>query len=64
MNEWTQQEWAQRVRALGAEARARRIQAVNVLLDQPDDLSTPLESELHILLGELQPETEPGGLYV
>lgn len=47
------EEWARRVRRLGAQERERRLEAVNVLLGQPEDLCAPLESELYILRAQL-----------
>lgn len=49
MNDVTREPWAQRVSGLSEGERERRIEAVDLLLDQPDDLSTPLETELYIL---------------
>lgn len=52
------EEWAQRIGRLSADERTRRIDAVNVLLSQPDEISDPLESELYVLRSELQrPDT-------
>jgi sugar phosphate isomerase/epimerase len=53
-SEAAEEEWAQRVRRLSPEARARRADAVSVLLEEPGDISGTLESELHILLGHLK----------
>lgn len=47
------EEWAKRVQRLGPDERARRAEAVRVLLDQPNEISDPLESELYILRGQL-----------
>lgn len=54
MSEVADEEWAQRVQGLDEDERARRLQAVNVLLAHPDDLSTPLESELYVLRSQLE----------
>lgn len=53
MNEVTGEEWARRVQGLGEDERARRLQAVNVLLAEVDEISDPLESELYILRTQL-----------
>ena len=47
------EEWARRVRRLGEEERARRLQAVEVLLGAPDEICGPLESELYVLRTQL-----------
>lgn len=47
-------EWATRLRALGADERARRLELANGLLAHPEDISTPLETELYILCEQLQ----------
>lgn len=47
------EEWARRVGMLSEQERARRLDAVNVLLSQPDDLCVALESELHVLRSRL-----------
>lgn len=46
-------EWATLVHGLSAAERARRLEAVTVLLAHPDAISTPLESELYILRDQL-----------
>lgn len=48
------QEWAQRVRKLSPQERARRLEAVEILLAEPDDLCGALESELYALQGQLK----------
>lgn len=47
---WRDEEWARHVARLGKAERARRINAVTVLLDAVDGISDPLESELQVLL--------------
>jgi len=47
------EEWATRVRALSVGERARRLEAVNLLLAHPDALCAALESELYVLRDQL-----------
>ncbi|MBO0821308.1 MAG: hypothetical protein J2P26_10705, partial [Nocardiopsaceae bacterium] len=47
------EEWAKRVQRLSAAERDQRLQAVAVLLGQPDDISDGLESELYVLQEQL-----------
>lgn len=54
MNEVAGEEWAQRVRGLGEDERVRRLAAVNVLLAEPEDLCSALESELYVLRTQLR----------
>lgn len=46
--------WAKLVRGLSATERAKRLDAVEILLADPDATSDPLESELYILRDQLQ----------
>jgi hypothetical protein len=46
--------WATRVRALSADERTNRLELANGLLAHPEDISTPLETELYILCEQLQ----------
>lgn len=53
------EEWAKRAGRLGAGERARRLEAVEVLLAQTDEISDPLESELYVLRDQLRrPHTQ------
>lgn len=54
MNEIADQEWVKRLRGLDPAERSRRLEAVQILLAEPDQLSTPLEAELYILRDELR----------
>lgn len=54
MNEVADEQWAKRVQRLAPAERTRRLQAVEILLAEPDDLSNPLESELYILRDQLR----------
>lgn len=53
ISETAGEEWAQRIERLGAQERERRVQAVNVLLGQPDEISDGLEAELYVLRTQL-----------
>lgn len=58
MDDITGDEWQQRIGMLSTGERMRRMEAVNVLLGQPDEISDPLESELYVLRSELRrPDT-------
>lgn len=52
----TGEQWARRVQRLSKDERAQRTEAVRVLLDKPDEISDPLESELYVLLDQLTGE--------
>jgi hypothetical protein len=51
---WPDEQWAQLVLGLGPDERARRTQAVDILLDKPEEISDPLETELYLLRDQLQ----------
>lgn len=46
-------EWVQRVQRLSLAEREQRVQHVDALLAEAEDISDPLESELYILRDQL-----------
>lgn len=53
--DWRDEEWARKTTELGPAERMRRLAAATVLLENPDEISDPLESELRVLLDALRP---------
>jgi len=49
-----EQEWANKIKHLSPGERERRTAAVDILLDQPEELNDALESELWTLRDYLQ----------
>lgn len=57
---WREEDWARRVAGLGLAERARRLSAAKVLLQNEDDISDVLYSELVILREALEGDTPEG----